>query len=83
MEYQGHVNPMKKVARILRFHRELLLNWFRAKRQLSSGVVAGFNNEAKLTSRKAFGFRTFRVDVVALYNTLDGLSKPEGTHRFS
>jgi hypothetical protein len=42
---------------MLRGHRELLLNWFRAKDQLSSGVVEGFNGKAKLTSRKAFGFR--------------------------
>jgi Transposase len=41
-----------------RRHRPLLLNWFRAKGRLSSAVVEGFNNKAKLTTRKAFGFRT-------------------------
>ncbi len=43
------IEPMKKVARILRAHRGLLLNWFQAKGQFSSGVVEGFNTKAKLT----------------------------------
>jgi hypothetical protein len=76
------IEPMKKVARMLRNHRELMLNWFRAKGQLSSGVVEGFNNKAKLTSRKSFGFRTFRVAENALYHALGDLPEPEGTHRF-
>jgi len=33
-------------------HREPLLNWFRVKGQLFSGVVEGFNHKAKLTSGK-------------------------------
>jgi transposase len=53
---RSKIDPMKRVARMLRGHRELLLNWFRAKGQLSSGVVEGFNNKAKLTSRKSYGF---------------------------
>lgn len=79
---RSKIDPMKKVARMLRNHRELLLNWFRAKGQLSSGVVEGFNNKAKLTSRKAFGFRTFRGAEIALYHALGGLPEPEGTHIF-
>jgi transposase len=55
------IEPMKKVAKILRRHRSLLLNWFKAKKQFSSGIVAGFNNKAKLTMRKADGFRVFKA----------------------
>lgn len=73
---------MKQVARMIRRHRELLLNWFRAKGKFSSGVVEGFNNKAKLTTRKAFGFRTFAALEVALYHTLGALPEPEVTHRF-
>jgi Transposase len=29
-------------------HRELILNYFRAKKQFSSGVIEGLNNKAKL-----------------------------------
>ena len=37
-------------------HRELILNYFRVQRLLSSGVVEGFNNKAKVTMRKSYGF---------------------------
>ncbi|MBT8419249.1 MAG: transposase [Gammaproteobacteria bacterium] len=79
---RSQIEPMKGVAKMLRGHRELLLNWFRAKGQLSSGVVEGFNTKAKLTSRKSFGFRTFRGAEIALYHSLGALPEPELTHRF-
>lgn len=79
---RSKIEPMKRVARMLRKHRTLLLNWFRAKGQLSSGVVEGFNAKAKLTSRKSFGFRTFRGAEIALYHTLGALPEPKFTHRF-
>ena len=79
---RSQIEPMKKVARTLRNHRSLLLNWFRAKGQFSSGVVEGFNTKAKLTSRKAFGFRTFHAMEIALYHALGALPEPESTHRF-
>jgi transposase len=79
---RSNIEPMKKIARMLRGHRGLLLNWFRAKGLLSSGVVEGFNAKAKLTSRKSFGFRTFYCAEVALYHVLGGLPEPKFTHRF-
>ena len=47
-------------------------NWFRAKRHFSSGTVAGFNNKAKLTMRKSYGFRTYKAAEIAyiIYLTL-------------
>jgi transposase len=79
---RARIEPMKKVARMLRSHRELLLNWFRAKKTISSGVIEGFNNRLKLTTRKSYGFRTFRAAEIALYHTLGNLPEPECTHRF-
>jgi transposase len=79
---RSKIDPMKKVARMLRNHRSLLLNWFHAKGQFSSGVVEGFNTKAKLTSRKSYGFRTFHGAEVALYHALGALPVPEDTHRF-
>ena len=58
---RSRLDPMKKVVRTLRAHRALLLNWFRAKGAFSSGTVEGFNNKAKLTMRKSYGFRTYRA----------------------
>ena len=58
---RSKIGPMKRVARMLRGHRPLILNWFRAKGQLSSSVVdEGFNAKAKLTTRKAYGFRGWK-----------------------
>ena len=79
---RSRLEPMKKIARSLRAHRPLLLNWFRAKGALSSGTVEGFNNKAKLTLRKAYGFRTYRAMEIALYHTLGALPEPDFTHRF-
>jgi len=79
---RSQLAPMKKVARMLRGHRELLLNWFRAKGQLSSGSVEGLNTKAKLTTRQAFGFRTYPALELALYHTLGALPEPEVTHKF-
>jgi transposase len=78
----SQLEPMKRVARMLRGHRQLLLNWFRAKGRFSSGVVEGFNTKAKLTTRKAFGSRSYHAAEVALYHTLGALPAPQFTHRF-
>ena len=79
---RSRIEPMKKVAKTLRRHRMLILNWFRAKGTISAAAVEGFNNKAKLTTRKAFGFRTFKAVEVALFHTLGDLPEPTGTHRF-
>jgi transposase len=44
---RSRIEPMKKIARTLRAHRPLLLNYFKARKQFSSGVVEGLNNKAK------------------------------------
>jgi transposase len=79
---RSRIEPMKKVAKTLRNHRELILNYFRAKKQFSSGVVEGLNNKVKVTMRKSYGFRTFRITELALYHVLGKLPEPELTHRF-
>ena len=79
---RSRIDPMKKIARSLRDHRELILNYFRAQKLLSSGVVEGLNNKAKVTMRKSYGFRTFRCLELALYHSLGKLPEPETTHDF-
>ena len=73
---------MKKVARSLRGHRDLILNWFRAKGTVSAGSVEGLNNKAKLTTRKAYGFRTYEAIEIALYHTLGDLPSQTSPHEF-
>lgn len=53
----SRIEPMKKVARMPRKHQARVLNWFRADGAVSGGMVEGFNLKAKLTMRKAYGFR--------------------------
>ena len=66
---RSQLEPMKKVVRTLRNHRELLLNWFRAEGKLSSGVVEGFNTKVKLTTRKSYGFRTYEAIEISYITT--------------
>jgi len=79
---RSKIEPMKKVAGTLRRHRELILNWFRAEGAISAGIVEGQNTKAKLTMRKAYGFRTARAIEIALYHQLGDLPEPEFTHEF-
>jgi transposase len=79
---RSKIEPMKKVARMLRGHEELILNWFKARGTISAGVAEGLNNKVKLTTRKAYGFRTFDAVKTALYHNLGSLPEPKFTHRF-
>jgi transposase len=79
---RSKIEPMKKVARTLRRHRDLILNWFRADGTISAGIVEGLNNKVKLAMRKAYGFRSEKAIEMALYHQLADLPEPESTHRF-
>jgi transposase len=79
---RSRIDPMKRVARMLRKHRPLILNWFRARKQFSCGVVEGLNNKAKVISRKAYGFGTFYALRIALYHGLGNLPTPRFAHEF-
>lgn len=80
---RSRMEPMQKVARMLRAHQELLFNWFKAKGEISSGAVEGLNNKIRVVTRRSYGFRTFDAMETALYHTLGRLPEPdEFTHRF-
>jgi transposase len=80
---RSRIEPMRKVARMLRSHEELLLNWFKAKGEISSGAVEGLNNKIRVVTRRSYGFRTYDAMEIALYHTLGKLPEPgEFTHRF-
>ncbi len=86
-EWRGRVmrsrlEPMKKVARTIRAHQPLILNWFRARGEVSAGAVEGLNNKVKLVTRKSYGFRTPQVAKLALLHNLGDLPQPNRTHRF-
>lgn len=79
---RSKIEPMKQIARTLRSHRELLLNWFAARGELSSGSVEGLNAKAKLAMKKAYGFKSYQKIEIALYHQLGKLPEPKSTHRF-
>jgi transposase len=79
---RSRIEPLRKVVNMLRDKRELVLNWFRAEGKLSSGIVEGFNNKLKLTTRKSYGFRTQKAYEIALYHNLGALPEPKFTHEF-
>jgi transposase len=79
---RSRIEPMKKVARMLSSHEELLMNWFRARGTVSAGSVEGLNYNAKLTMKKAYGFQTLRGVKIALYHRLGALPEPKSTHQF-
>lgn len=79
---RSRLEPMKRVARSLREHRELILNWFRAKGAISAAIAEGKNNRAKVRCRMAYGYRTYDALQVALYHELGELPQPKQHHRF-
>ena len=79
---RSRLEPMKKVARMLRSHEELLLNWFEAKGEISNAAVEGLNNKIRVVTRRSYGFRTYKAMEIALYHTLGRLPEPGSTHRF-
>lgn len=80
---RSRIEPMEKVARMLRSHQDLLMNWFKAKGEISSGAVEGLNNKIRVVTRRSYGFRTYEAMEIALYHTLGRLPEPEEfTHRF-
>lgn len=79
---RSRLEPMQKVARMLRTHEELILNWFRAKGEISAGAVEGLNNKIRLVTRRSYGFREYKTMEIALYHNLGRLPEPELTHRY-
>jgi transposase len=79
---RSRLEPLKKVARSMRNHLPLILNWFEARGTVSAGSVEGMNYKVKLAMKNAYGFRSFRATEVALFHKLGALPESELTHRF-
>lgn len=79
---RSKLEPMKKVAKTIRKHKSLLLNFFEARNQISLGAVEGQNNKAKVVIRKSYGFKTAEVIKIMLYHKLGKLEVPELAHKY-
>ena len=79
---RSKLEPMKKFVKTVRRHQHLMMNWFKAKKAFSSGIVEGLNRKINLVTRKAYGYRSYDVLKIALFHTLGDLPEPELTHSF-
>jgi len=80
---RSRLEPIKDFVRTLRRHQPLIMNWFKAQKQYSQGIVEGLNRKINLVTRKSYGFRNYEVLKIALFLTMGELPEPEFTHRFS
>ena len=80
---RSKLEPMKKFVKTVRRHQPLMMNWFKAKKAFSSGIVEGLNRKINLVTRKAYGYRSYDVLKIALFHTLGDLPEPELTHSFA
>lgn len=79
---RSQLDPIKKFVKTVRRHQPLMMNWFKAKKQYSSGTVEGMNRKVNLVTRKAYGFRQYKTLEIALFHTMGKLPEPDSTHRF-
>jgi transposase len=79
---RSKIEPMKAVAKTIRNHECLILNWFEAKGQLHLGAVEGLNNKLKSSIRNSYGIKTFKILEVMLYHRLGDLPVTEDAHKF-
>jgi transposase len=66
------------VTRLLWVGKERTIDSF----QVRAGESRRMASKAKVTMRKSYGFRTYRVLELALYHSLGKLPEPESTHDF-
>jgi len=58
------------------------MNGFKTEKAFSSGLVEGLNRKIYLVTRKAYGFRSYKVLKIALFHTMGELPELEFTHSF-
>lgn len=79
---RSRLKPIKRFVKSIRKHKPLILNWFKAKKQFSSGVVEGLNRKINLVTRRAYGFKSYDVLKIALFHSMGKLPEPVLTHKF-
>jgi transposase len=80
---RSRLPSFQRLARTLRAHQALLLNWFRARDAFAKGATEGLNTKARVVTRRSYGFRNPRVAEIALFHALGKLPEPDWVaHRF-
>jgi transposase len=71
---RSRLDPFKDFVRLLRAHLDGVLAW--TKLRVSNGALEGMNNKIKLVSHRAFGFRSVRNFIAAIYHCCAHLPLP-------
>jgi transposase len=79
---RSQLEPIKKFVKTMRHHKELIFNYWKAKKAFNSGVVEGLNRKVNVVTRKVYGFRSEEVYRIALFHTLGGLPEPPAPHKY-
>jgi len=79
---RSKIEPMKKVAKTIKSHKKLIMNWFEAKNHILLGAVEGQNNKSKVVIRKSYGFRTADMLKIMLYHKVGDLPVPDIAHKY-
>jgi transposase len=79
---RSRIEPLKKIARTLRSHRALLLNYFKAAKAVLQRSHRGAQQQSQSYHEKILWFPSFRILELALYHSLGKPPQPELTHEF-
>lgn len=71
---RSKLEPFKKFVRMIRAHLDGVLAW--TKTGMSNGAVEGMNNKIKSISHRAFGFRSAKTFIAAIYHCCARLPLP-------
>lgn len=76
----SRIEEIRDFAWLLRRHQDGILAWFDVP--INNGAVEAMNNNAKVISRRARGFRTQETFTNILLHCMGGLELPQTTHKF-
>ena len=62
---RSRLEPMKKVARTIKQHRDGILRWFDSK--IANGLIEGINSLVQAAKAKARGYRSLRNLMAIIY----------------
>ena len=77
----SRIKPLRDFAWMLRRHEEGILAYFDLR--INNGIVEAMNNNAKVISHRARGYRSENTFSLALIHGLGKLQLPQCLHRFS
>jgi transposase len=73
--------PMRDFARMLRKHEDGILAYFDVP--ITNGLVEAMNNNAKVISHRARGYRSSKTFATLMLHCMGGLKMPDSVHRFA